>query len=515
MTLGSLLQTFAFATDLALGMEMSDGLRSCYVAMRLSDEMGLSEQDRVTVYYTALLKDVGCTCQTTDLAEFWRTDEIAARRDGWIASSMGIRAMISWMGQHAGADSPFPVRILDLLRVIARTGPQMADAFKSASEVCSRMSERLGLPHDIQDAMSSLSEQWDGKGVPRKLAGEQIPLAARVILPTSLVMPLLGAAGQEVVQHALRAFRGKALDPDVVDAFMDLAQRKSFWDELRGDDIARQVAAMEPVSELASVGAERVDDLALAFADFIDLKSPFTAAHSRRVGHIVQSIGLLMGCSAEEAKLFRRAGLMHDLGLVAVPSNALNKPERSLKPSEREQVRLHPYYGERILERVPFMADIQKITSAHHEHMDGSGFFRGLRGREIPVGSRLVAVADRLDDLTHETPGSPAVILSEAIDVLSEEAGVTLDPEIVSLVARSLGSTAVTPREREWPAGLTTREVQVLRLATRGLTRRDIGVRLEITENTVRHHLEHIYNKIGASTRAGATLFAMEHELLE
>jgi HD-GYP domain-containing protein (c-di-GMP phosphodiesterase class II) len=513
----SLLEALAFAGDLAFGLELTDGLRSCYVAMRLADELGLDEDDRRTVYYTALLKDAGCTCWTTGWADFFRTNEIEARRDLFVmggASSFGN--YVSWLRRYPGAQSPLPVRLRTILQVIAGSGKTHLEAVVNTAAVCSRISERLGLPPSVQGAIRSLWEQWDGKGAPARLSGTEIPIASRIVLPTFVIPPIARVAGHEAAREGVRMARGKAFDPHVVDAFLALGERPEFWEGVESETIAEDVLALEPSSTNTFVGEERLDDVARAFADFIDLKSPFNAAHSRRVARVAETLAQVMGCGKQDVDLFRRAALVHDLGLVAVPSHVLNRPERSLSLAEREMIRLHPYYGQRILSRVPMMAEIEAVAGAHHENMDGTGYFRGLKGREIPVGARIIAVANRLDELTHDAPGKPAVALADALEVLRAESGSQLDPDIVLALRSSLlGEHDPDPTPRQWPAGLTDREVEVLRLAARGLTRREVGERLAISEHTVRHHLEHIYNKTGTSTRVALTLFGMEHDLIQ
>jgi HD-GYP domain-containing protein (c-di-GMP phosphodiesterase class II) len=207
---------------------------------------------------------------------------------------------------------------------------------------------------------------------------------------------------------------------------------------------------------------------------------------------------------------------VHDLGLSAVPSAALNQPESALTSHQREQLRLHPYYAERILGQTPGLADLIPLVSAHHERMDGKGFYRGLRGTDIPLGARLIAVANRLDELTHAAPGARALDVPEALAAVRAEAGDNYDPDVVAaLVACLEGTTIRAEKPSSWPADLTDREVEVLRAAAAGLTRKQVGQRLSISEATVRHHLEHIYDKTGTTTRVGAILFAMENDLLQ
>jgi HD-GYP domain-containing protein (c-di-GMP phosphodiesterase class II) len=515
-TLAQLLEMFAFATDLAFGLELEDGLRACFLAAKLAEEMGLAPADRLTVYYTAFLKDAGCTCWTTQFADFWQTNEKVAMRELFIFSGPpSLRSYVSFLLRYPGADLPMPARLQRIIRILAGGAHFYKEGGATAVEVCSRIARRLGLPASVQEAALSLGESWNGKGLPRGLRGEEIPLAARIVLPTYILAPVHRAGGRAAAKEAAVAGRGKVFAPEVVDAFLALSARDSFWEELEREGISERVLALEPDSDLATVGEDRLDDLALAFADFVDLKSPFAAAHSRRVGQIAERIAGAMGCPDAEVERFRRAGLMHDLGLVALPSQMLNKPEGRLGASEREQLRLHSYYGERILGRAPVMADLTPLVGAHHERLDGAGYFRGLRDRDIPLGGRIVAVANRFDEISHDAPGQPGLPLEDALAVLNSEAGAALDREVVRTLRACLGQSPGDGRpHKEWPAGLTNREVEVLRLAARGLTRRQVAERLVITENTVRHHLEHIYNKTGTSTRVAATLFAMEHDLI-
>jgi HD-GYP domain-containing protein (c-di-GMP phosphodiesterase class II) len=299
----------------------------------------------------------------------------------------------------------------------------------------------------------------------------------------------------------------------VADAFLDLAASESFWRDLEAEQIRERVLALEPPSALATVEDARIDDVALAFADFVDLKSRFAAAHSRRVGALAEQVARLMGCAPSAVTQIRRAALMHDLGLVAVPSYVLDRPWRELSEPERDQYRLHPYHGERILKQISPFQPLAEMVGTHQERADGSGFYRGLNGTNVSLGARIISVADRLDELTHDAPGAPAHSVADALAQMRVE---PFDPVVVSALAKALGEPAAevvvarTPR----PAGLTERELEVLQLAASGLTRRDIAHRLVLSEYTVRHHLEHVYQKTSTSNRVSATLFAMEHGIL-
>ena len=512
-TLGQLLCAFAYASDLAFGLQLDDSLRSCYLAWRLAERLGLGDDELAAVYYTALMKDAGCTAWTTELASAWQTDEIAARRELVIFSDPSdMRAFISWMTRYVAKDRSTLDRLARYFNVLTATRSFFAEGFATTAATACRIVTRLGLPDLVQNAMLNLFERWDGAGAPQGLSGEAIPLVARVVLPTFFLIPFQRMSGRAAAVELARAFRGRAFDPSVVDAFLDLSSSESFWQEIEADGIRERVAELEPPTPSFAVEPTRIDDIALAFADFVDLKSRFAAAHSRRVAQLAGEVALLLDCEHSMVTDIRRAALMHDLGLVAVPSYSLDRPWLHLSETERDQYRLHPYHGERILRQAEPLQHLAEMVGTHQERTNGSGYYRGLTDTNLTLGSRIIAAADRMDELTQDSPGDPATSVPSAVEQLRRE---PLDPVVVGALAKVLGqSNVLVPIKGPRPAGLTEREMEVLRLAASGLTRRAIAGQLYLSENTVRHHLEHIYNKTGTTNRVSATLFAMEHGIL-
>jgi HD-GYP domain-containing protein (c-di-GMP phosphodiesterase class II) len=510
-----LLGTFAVAGDLAFGFQLEDSIRTCYLSMRLAKSLGLSEGEQTAVFYTALLKDAGCTCWTSQMSDFLMTDEIAARLELMVyGAATSPDSLSAWAEEHVAARLPQARRQTEIDRVLTNTPAVFQEAFATSCEIAGRIAARFGMPLAIRHSLISIFEQWSGAGAPNGLAGEDIPLPSRIVGLAFFAVPYYRRGGPSAALDMTQAGRGRVFAPEVVEAFHALAAEPGFWEELDGAMVWDDVLRLEPISELYWTDAAGVDALAFALADFIDLKAPAIAAHSRRVARIAEELAALLGCDETERTRIRWAGLTHDLGLVGVPSYLLNKPLASLAFAEQEQLRLHPYHGERILSLIPSTQTLAPLVGGHDERIDGGGAYRGLRGRDIPLGARIIAVANRLDELTHEAPGQTPTELSAALDQLGAEAGSSLDAEIVAAIRGALGATKAAKPQGEWPAGLTGREVEVLRLASKGLTRRQIGESLAITENTVRHHLEHIYNKTGTTSRVGATLFAMENDLL-
>jgi HD-GYP domain-containing protein (c-di-GMP phosphodiesterase class II) len=205
---------------------------------------------------------------------------------------------------------------------------------------------------------------------------------------------------------------------------------------------------------------------------------------------------------------------VHDLGRLAVPAAIFGKSDR-LSNGDWERIRLHPYFTERVLSRPKALASLGVLAGRHHERVDGSGYHVGLRGPLLSDSARILGAADVYHALTEPRVHRPAHSPADAGAKLQVEvqAG-RLDDRAAEAVLVAAGHRSAA-RRRTWPSGLTTREVEVLRLLARGLTNRGIAQTLCLTESTVHNHVLHVYDKIGASTRAGATLFAMQLDLLD
>jgi HD-GYP domain-containing protein (c-di-GMP phosphodiesterase class II) len=207
----------------------------------------------------------------------------------------------------------------------------------------------------------------------------------------------------------------------------------------------------------------------------------------------------------------RRSGVVHDLGRVAVHPRVWQKPG-PLTADEWEQVRLHPYQTERVVSRAPFLSALAPIASGHHERLDGSGYHRGAVGPELAFPARLLAAADVYHAMTEPRPYRERLAPERAaVELAGEASAGRLDPDAVSAVLAAAGQRA--PR-LERPAGLTEREVEVVAMLARGLQTKQVARALGISVKTADRHIQNAYRKIGVSTRAAATLFAMEHGLV-
>ena len=370
------------------------------------------------------------------------------------------------------------------------------------------LADGLGLSPAVQGQLAYLLERWDGHGPLGRAKGEEIPLPMRIVplAVDAAFQRMLG--GDERVVRLVRERAGHAFDPEVADCLLGDAERilaldaqASVWEE---------TLACEPGPPVMLAG-EALDRALAAMGNFADLISPYLTGHSSGVAELAAAAAQRCRLDDDGVVALRRAALVHDLGRVAVHPRIWQKPG-PLTADEQEQVRLHPYHSERVLARSEFLVALGRLAGAHHERLDGSGYHRGVAGADLPLPARLLAAADAYHAMTepraHRAPLAP----ERAAEILGEAASAgSLDADAVTAVVEAAGQTA--PRI-ERPAGLTEREVEVVRLLARGLQTKQVAGALGISVKTADRHIQNAYRKLGVSSRAAATLVAMEHGLM-
>jgi HD-GYP domain-containing protein (c-di-GMP phosphodiesterase class II) len=483
-------------------------LRCCLLAVRLGETLGLSEQERQQVYYLSLLRHVGCTATASGDAALFG-DELTVA-EGMTLDMDDMAQVMSFVLRHVAKGQAFLARARAIGQMMA-AGPEGATLNHTAHcEVAVRIAGSLGLGPDIQQGLWQVYERWDGKGTPKRLKGEQLALPVRLIQLAQDAATFYQLSGVEGAVAMARARSGRYFDPALVESFCRVAP--DLLPALAAEATWQAVLECEPGAHTWLSGPQ-VDTAAETLADFTDLKSPFTVGHSRGVAALAAAAAEQCGLPQGAVVAVRRAGLLQDLGRVGVSAAIWNKAG-PLSDSEWERVRLHPYYTERIFARSSVLAPLGALAALHHERLDGSGYHRQVEAGQLSVPARLLATADVYQALTEPRPHRAACSGQAAAAVLSHEvkAG-RLDRDAVDAVLSAAGHR-VRARRRVLPAGLSERELEVLRLLARGLSNRQMASSLAISEKTVSHHIQHIYDKIDVSTRAAATLFAMRHNLL-
>ena len=488
---------------------MEHALRTCLLAVRFAETLGLREEALREVYYVALLRRIGCTSDSHELQVLFGDDLVPHSRVFTLDFGRPIE-LVEDMLRHAGARR----EPLERIRTVASAllaGPEVPrKLFRASCEVAQQLAPQLGFVGAISDALAQTFERWDGRGFPNGKRGEELTLPVRIVHLTEDAEVFHRLGGVEGAISVCRKRSGGSYDPRLVGEFCRLAATlfRAIDQEPAWDAVLR----CEP-DPWRYVSEEQLDAVLQGMAFFADLKSPYTTGHSAGVASLVAEAARQSQLPEEDIMIVRRAALVHDLGAVGVSSGIWEKPAQ-LSYGEWEQVRLHPYHTERSLARSPALAPIAYLAGLHHERLDGSGYYRGVRGDSLAKPARLLAVAEMYHAMTEDRPHRPALSVDVAVNELRNQvrAGL-LDGEAVDAVLTASGLRV--RRKREWPAGLSAREVEVLRLIAQGRSNREIAQRLVISEPTVAHHAQHIYKKIGVSTRAAATLFAMQHALIE
>ncbi len=505
LRLAELLASVSLATDLGTGQPLGHALRTCATATGVAEAMGCGPEEVRTVHQFALLRFLGCTADSAETSALAGGDDrryFAAMAPVVMGSA---REVVGRTARAVGAGRPPAQRARLVAGALAglRKG---ADSLAAHCEVAAMLAARAGLDGPVVEALAHAYERWDGKGFPAGLEGEAVPLAVRVVV-VARDADLAALHGADL-EAWLRERAGRAYDPAVATVLRE--QRSAVRAGLDGADEWDATLACEP-EPVATVGPEGLDAVLTAFADFGDLKSPWIRGHSRTVAALAEEAGRHAGLDQPARDGLRRAGLVHDLGRVAIENGIWDKPGRLTTP-ELERMRLHPYYTERILARCEPLAGLAAAASSHHERLDGSGYHRALPAEAQSRECRILAAADIFAALTADRPHRPALAADEAAEVLEAEPG--LDADAVACVLAAAGRREM-PSPPARPAGLTAREVEVLRLVARGRTNREVAERLVISPKTVGRHVENLYRKIGVSSRAAAAVYAMENELID
>jgi HD-GYP domain-containing protein (c-di-GMP phosphodiesterase class II) len=501
-----LIASLCLATDLGMAFPFEHGLHTTLIAMRLAERLDVDRKVAAETYYASLLAHAGCTTGAPAAAEIFGGSLTESFNPLMYGSARDVLTGLLRALPDPGSQGV--TRAAQTVRRFPRMARETRPEHSAICEVAGMLAERVGAPDSVPGLLAHLTERWDGNSPLRRAKGDEIPLPMRIVhvAKDAALQRLLG--GEDHATALVRERAGHAFDPDVAACLvegapeiLDLDENASAWDE---------VLACEPPSPLR-LEAKALDRALAAMGNFADLVSPSLTGHSPGVAELAAAAARESGIHDAGVDAIRRAALLHDLGRVAVHPRIWQKPG-PLTAHEWEQVRLHPYATERVLSRSPFLSALAPVAGAHHERLDGSGYHRGANGSELAFPARLLAAADAYHAMTEPRPHRERLPARQAADALAEDARAgRLDADAVAAVLEASGHA---PPRLERPAGLTEREAQVVALLARGLQTKQLARALGISAKTADRHIQNAYRKIGVSSRAAATLFAMEHGLI-
>ena len=504
MRAAEIVSALCLATDLSVGLPWEHGLHSAVVGMRLAELLGVDRETAVQTYYGCLLFYVGCTADAEVAAARFPAEDALVKHFTPAMMGSGPEVAFALVKALGNPDLAAPIRILQGVARLPAAGRGHAAHLQAMCEVAEMLSLRLGMPSTIRSLFVDLPSRWNDGGPGRRR--DEIPFAVRIVQVARDATFHATLGGWQHAVNVIQDRSGKAFDPAVAAAFV---QHPEILDAVRGGSMWPLALDHEPYPFML-LRDTAIDDAVAAMGDFADLVAPTLVGHSSGVAEIAAGAATRCGLDQRQVAALRRAAHLHDVGRVAVPARIWQKPG-PLTPAEWERVRLHPYHSERILAASAFLRPLGEIAGLHHERLDGSGYHRGARGEALDPIARMLAAADAFHTITEPRPHRAALTTADAAtEVTRQAAAGLLDPTCVAAVIEAAGQPA--PKLAR-PAGLTEREVEVVALLARGLQTKQIGRVLGITPKTADHHIQHLYAKIGVSTRAAAAVYAMAHGL--
>ncbi len=432
-----ILSALSCALDITEGQPPGHAVRTCLIGMRLAERTGVPMEDRGALFYALLLKDLGCSSNAARLCSLFGADDRALKREHKLTDWSRSGPSLAYALRNAVPDASPMGRVF---RVASLAFKEKGSGREMAQTRCDRgadIASMLGFTEATREAIRTLDEHWDGHGMPEGLAGTAIPLLGRIVGLAQSVEVFAGTFGVDAAIAVAIERRGRWFDPTLVDALKSFAADDDFWAQVLGRSPERHLGGLEPEDQILIADEERLDDIARAFARVIDAKSPYTYLHSERVAELAVTIGRRLHFDEVELRDLRRAGLLHDIGKLGVSTRILDKPDR-LTERERAEIRVHPAYTQRILERVTAFAGIVGIASAHHERLDGKGYHLGLPAERLSPMSRALAVADVYEALTADRPYRQGLPRNEAVAILRGLSGAALCTASVEALASEL-----------------------------------------------------------------------------
>lgn len=435
------LSALSFALDLVEGQPEGHTVRSCLIGMKIADRLGLDAERRSALFYALLLKDAGCSSNSSMMSALFDADDMEAKRKVKTVDWTSLPHAALYTARTASPEGSLLTKAGKMVRFAVEGQKASRELIRIRCERGAEITRLMGFPEETARAIRSLDEHWDGKGRPDGLKGEEIPLSARICGLAQTVEVFFTTRGPAEAEEIVELRGGRWFDPALVDVFL-AEVRAGLWGDLSQEDPQREVSRLEPDDRTLEATPERIDLVARAFGEIIDAKSPFTYRHSEGVSKVAVAISERAGFGPDATRDLMRASLLHDIGKLGISNRILDKPG-ALTDEEYAKIKQHPKLTYEILSRVGPFRPIAEMAANHHEKLDGSGYHRGLIAEDLDLPSRILAVADIYDALTADRPYHKAMPKEKVLNILQEDSGHKLDPESVTLLKDLVTEDAV------------------------------------------------------------------------
>jgi HD-GYP domain-containing protein (c-di-GMP phosphodiesterase class II) len=438
LKLSELIASLSYALDITEGQPPGHCVRACWIGMHIGRQAGMADAQLWELYYTLLLKDLGCSSNAARICELYLTDDLDFKRD-YKTVGDSLPQVLGFVLKHTGLKAGLAERFRSVMTIL-RDGPEIARELVATR--CQRgadIARLLRFPEGVADGIYSLDEHYNGNGKPARLAGEAIPLYSRIALLAQVIDVFHTESGRDGALKEARVRAGQWFDPGLVQAFEQVAHSSAFWATLAGDRIDEAVTALQPAGDgqQPALDDDYLDDIATAFGQVVDAKSPYTSGHSARVALYTDMIGESLGMPMERRRWLKRGALLHDVGKLGVSNSVLDKAG-ALDRAEWDAVKLHAQFTETILGRISAFSELAAIAGAHHERLDGGGYPRGLAAEQIRIETRIITTADIFDAITATRPYRGAIPIPQALEMMQKTVGTALDPACYDALVRAV-----------------------------------------------------------------------------
>lgn len=434
--LAEIVGALSYALDITEGQPEGHTLRCCWIGMHIGRRLGLDDAALSDLYYTLLLKDIGCSSNAARLCQLYLANDLQFKSDYKFIDHT-LPQLLGFILTHTGMKESLAERFRAIIN-IARNGGEIArELIETRCTRGAAIARQMRFSETVAQGILDLDEHWNGQGQPLGLAGPAISLGARIALLAQVIDVFFMSSGPRAAMREIRRRKGDWFDPALVGEFEHVAEDPLFWVGLRADDIEARVLALEPVQMVITVDEDYLDDIAAGFAKVVDSKSPYTSGHSDRVALFADMIAEAMDFTPERRRWLKRAALLHDIGKLGVSNQVLDKPAK-LDDAEFAEIKRHPLLGETILSRIAAFADMARIAAEHHERLDGKGYPRGLDASRLSLETRIVTTADIFDALTADRPYRPAMPVGQALDIMAGMLDTALDRDCFAALQRAV-----------------------------------------------------------------------------
>lgn len=425
MKMAELIGALSHALDMTEGQPPGHCIRACWIGIQIGTKLGLDNHSLWELYYTIMLKDLGCSSNAARICELYATDDLRFKHDFKLVDS-SLTQVLNFVLDHTGVNSGLAERFKNVMSVLRHGGEWSTELMQTRCERGAEIAKQLRFSDIVSEGIRGLDEHWDGNGKPYGRATESIPLYSRIALISQVIDVFCISSGPNASLKELRKRRGQWFDPELVDIVHDIAD-EAFWQTLASETLEADVINLAPGLHQVELDDDYIDEIAAAFGQVVDTKSPFTAGHSNRVGLITDLLGQELGLDSEHRRWLKRGALLHDVGKLGVSNSILDKPG-PLTDDEFETMKEHALFTGQILSRIDAFKGLADIAQAHHERLDGKGYPFGLTDKDITLDTRIITTADIFDAITADRPYRGAIPVPQALSIMHESVGTQLDP---------------------------------------------------------------------------------------